>query len=628
MRTVLRILALGRGHLRGFALVAMLVSLGTAASLLQPWVYRSIVDDVSGVFVAPPAMRTIEQDVERTASFWKHLSASGQRMFRLPLKHHKRERVGVRRLVPRSMPQAVATIVLGAILLLLARMFSEVCRWMGDNLSTRLASRIEQDFIIRTFRHVTRLPLSFFARRPSGTLAKQIDQSDQIAPFFTAFAQELWPDLFQLLAIIGLVASLNRELALIVMIAVPLYAFVSWRMSHHLETRLEQYYGLWDEVAARIQQGVSGIKTILGLGAAEHEAQEVDAAAGRAFGAYVERGRLENRYVFYQEAVITAARASTLLLAGIKALEHQLTPGDLVMLIAYLDRIFDPIENLTGLYTSLQENASAVQRAERLLAAPPAPGEDQPALRPGPGTIEFRDVHFAYRPGQPVLRGVTFRIGAGEHVGIVGPSGAGKTTLTDLLVGFYEPQQGQILLDGQRVSDVSPSSLHAAVRGVAADGVLFHLSVAENIRYGRFDATDSEVLDAAERAGLGPLLERLPEGLATPVGEPGVELSVGERQRILLARAFIARPTVLILDEATANLDFHTEHLVKEAIQVLARGRTTLVVAHRRSMMTDVDRVLVLRNGTIEQQGRPSDLVEREGYFRDMMNAAESAPAR
>jgi len=211
VRTVLRILALGRGHLPGFVLVALLVSMGTAASMLQPWIYRSIVDDVAGVFVAPPAIREMEQGVEWTASFWEHLSGSGQRMFRVPLKHHKPERVGVRQLLPRSMPQAVATVVLGAILLLLARMFSEVCRWMGDNLSTRLASRIEQDFIVKTFRHVTRLPLSFFARRPSGMLAKQIDQSDQIAPLFTAFAQELWPDLFQLLAILGLVATLNAS---------------------------------------------------------------------------------------------------------------------------------------------------------------------------------------------------------------------------------------------------------------------------------------------------------------------------------------------------------------------------------------------------------------------------------
>jgi ABC-type multidrug transport system fused ATPase/permease subunit len=570
-------------------------------------------------------VREMEQGVEWTATFWEHLTGSGRRMFRVPLRHHAPEENGVRLLTPRSLSQAVATVVLGAILLLLSRLLSEVCRWSADNLATRLSSRIEQDFIVRTYQHVMRLPLSFFARRPSGTIAKQIDQSDQIAPFFTAFTQELWPDLFQLLAILGLVSTLNRELALIVLIALPVYAFVSWRMSRHLETRLEQYYGLWDEVAARIQQGVGGIKTILGLGAGEHETREVNAAAEKAFGTYVQRGRLQNRYIFYQETVITLARASALLLAGIKALEHQLTPGDLVMLIAYLDRVFDPIENLTGLYTSLQENASAVQRAERLLATPPAPGEDHPPLRPGPGAIEFRDVHFAYRPGRPVLRGVSFRIEAGEHVGIVGPSGAGKTTLTDLLVGFYEPQQGEILLDGQRVTDVAPSSIHAVVRGVAADGVLFRLSVAENIRYGRFEATDDEVLEAAERAGLTPLLERLPEGLATPVGERGVELSVGERQRILLARAFVARPTVLILDEATANLDFHTEHLVKQAIQSLAGGRTTLVVAHRRSMMTDVDRVLVLRNGVIEEQGRPAELVERGGYFREMMSAVEAS---
>jgi ATP-binding cassette subfamily B protein len=172
---------------------------------------------------------------------------------------------------------------------------------------------------------------------------------------------------------------------------------------------------------------------------------------------------------------------------------------------------------------------------------------------------------------------------------------------------------------------VSPSSVRAAIRGVAADGTLFRLSIRENIRYGRLDATDEDVRTAASMAGLDTVVQQLEEGLDTLIGERGVELSVGERQRVLLARAFIGRPTVLVLDEATANLDFRTESSVKEALALLAHGRTTLLIAHRRSMLSEVDRVIVLRDGRIEQDGSPEELLNQDGYFRDMVRASEDA---
>jgi ABC-type multidrug transport system fused ATPase/permease subunit len=247
-------------------------------------------------------------------------------------------------------------------------------------------------------------------------------------------------------------------------------------------------------------------------------------------------------------------------------------------------------------------------------------------LAPGPGAIEFRDVHFGYRANRPVLDGVSFRIEAGQHVGLIGPSGAGKTTLTDLLNGLYQPQSGEILIDGQPIAGVSTSSVRAAVRGVAVDGTLFRMSIADNVRYGSFDASDDAVREAAQRAGLAPLLDRLPEGLATAIGERGAELSAGERQRVLIARAFLSRPRVIVLDEATANLDFRTEASVKEALREISHGRTSLIVAHRKTMLTEVDRVLVLRGGHIEQDGAPAELVRQPGYFRDLM-APDEAPA-
>ena len=619
MNTILHLLRLGRDRLGGFVVVALLVSLGTAATLFEPWIYRAIVDDIAGVFVTPRPVAEAERAFEGLGSPIEHLKTSGKRIFHAPLKIVTSESGRPRKLPPRTPPQAVATVVIGAILLVATRLLAQLARLRGDNRSSALANGIERRYILDTFRHVMKLPLTFFHRRASGAVARQVDQSDHVAPVFTAFWQELWPDFFSLIAILAIVTTLNRELALVTLIAVPVYTLVTWQMTRRLGSRLEAYYDLWDEVSSRIQQAVEGIKTVIVHGAAGHETEELDRRSARAFATYLERNRIQNRYIFLQEAIVAVSKAGALLLGGLKALEHQLTPGDVVLFVAYIDQIYNPIENLTELYASLQEHVSSVRRSERLLRTPEAPGEDRSPYRPAGGAIEFERVVFGYEPGRPVLDGVSFSIRSGEHVGLVGPSGAGKTTLTDLLVGLYTPERGAIRVDGQDVAEVSTSSLRAAIRGVATDGMIFRGSIAENIRYGRFDAGDREVEEAAALAGLARLLARLPEGLHTLVGERGVQLSAGERQRILLARAFIARPAVLVLDEATANLDFRTEAAVQRALAQLAKGRTTLVVAHRRSMLADVDRVLVLRNGRIEQDGPPGELARVEGYFRQMM---------
>ncbi len=623
MRTLVKVLALGRGHVPGFIAIAVLVSLGTGASLLEPWIYRAIIDDVAGVFVAPAPLAQVETLVESAGRSREHISKSGQRVFHAPLRatHPEAPR---RKLHPRSVPEAAATVILGAILVVLLRAVSQGLKMWGDNRSARLSNELERGFILRTFRHVLKLPLGFFTSRASGAIARQIDQADQAAPIFTALSQEIWPELFAFCSVFAILFSVNVELAAVVLLVVPVYILVTWRMSRRIDTALERYYDLWDEVSSRIQQAVAGIKTVQAHGTADYEARELEKASGLAYATYLQRSRVQNRYTYLQDVLMAASKAAVLGIGGLKALQHQLTPGDVVLFLAYVDRVYAPVETLTGLITSLQQNVGSVRRAQRLLDQPAAPGEDLPPFAPKEGAIDFENVTFSYgRSARRVLDGVTFRLQPGERVGLVGPSGAGKTTLTDLLVALYRPAAGDIRVDGQSLTAVRPSSLRASIRGVAADGVLFKGTIMANIRYGRLEAADQEIEDAARLAGLGPVLERLPDGLETMIGERGVELSVGERQRVLLARAFVARPTILILDEATANLDFKTEENVKQALERLSQGRTTLLIAHRKSMLTDLDRVLVLRDGRIEQDGPPRELACVDGYFRQMMGGEE-----
>jgi ABC-type multidrug transport system fused ATPase/permease subunit len=293
---------------------------------------------------------------------------------------------------------------------------------------------------------------------------------------------------------------------------------------------------------------------------------------------------------------------------------HQLTPGDVVMFVAYLDKLFEPLDGLTRLWASLAQHFASVGRAARLLQASETESAGGP-LPSGPGRIEFRNVRFGYRPDREILRGVSFAVEPGSVTALVGPSGTGKTTTVDLLLRLYEPTGGQIFLDGAPLATLSPAALRAEIGVVSTEGAVFRGTLADNVRYKRPDASDEDVREAVLSAGLAPALERLPLGLDSEIGEGGVGLSVGERQRLQIARALLARPRILVLDEATANLDFATEADVIRAVHA-ARGRyTVLVVAHRYSMVAGADRVIVLETGRVTQAGTVEELRSGEGWF-------------
>lgn len=309
-----------------------------------------------------------------------------------------------------------------------------------------------------------------------------------------------------------------------------------------------------------------------------------------------------------------------------KALEHQLTPGDVVMFVAYLDRIYSPVHNLTGLYSLIQRHVVSLHRAFRLHDVEEEERGDRQSIEIREGRVEFRDVDFQYRKARPVLRGLNFTLQPGQVTALIGASGAGKTTTADLLLALYRPQAGAILLDGKDLQSVGLASLRRQIVSVSAESTIFRATLAQNIRYARLEATDEEVRNAALQAGLGPAIERLPQGLETLIGERGYELSMGERQRVRLARAFVANPRILILDEATANLDFQTEDAVKQTLRQLTRGRTTLIIAHRQSMLTEVDHVVAIRDGRVIEEGPPAALFEQHGYFFQMMTAQPRGP--
>jgi ATP-binding cassette subfamily B protein len=609
------LLRAARPYRRAFAVVALLTLLATAADLVAPVIYRYAVNDIAGLFVAPEGgVHVTQRERESAASSVDSVIGEESAGDQEPSVADRLVGGSGGYVASRTPEQAFRTLLFAVIALFIVNVVSHRLMLAADQRTVELASGIEGDVIRSTFSHVLRLPMQWFARRTSGGVGRQIDQADQIAPIVRAAAHEIAPEVFRMVGAVAIMATQSWRLTLVALITLPPYLWLVRRSSGRLERGLAQYYELWEGVSGRIQDALASIKTVKLAGAERRESERLGATSREAYGAWIERNRLANHYVFWQNSLSFLSQALVLGYGGWLVLERQLTPGDVVMFVVYLDKLFSPIETLTGLSVSLQENAASARRALRLLATDLEPAPDAP-LRRGPGHVQFQGLRFSYHPGREVLRGVDLELQPGRVTAIVGPSGAGKTTLADLLLRLYAPDAGDILIDGQSTRGLDPASVRAAMAVVAADGAVFRGRLADNLRYQRPAATDADLVAAARAAGLGPLLERLPEGLQTEIGERGVGLSLGERQRVQIARALVAQPAVLVLDEATANLDYATEGEIRRAIYADGPRPTTLVIAHRFSMVEHADHVVVLDRGRVVEQGTPAELIAAGGWF-------------
>lgn len=594
------LLGFAKHYKRQFFVVALFSFFYSGFDLLQPLVYKRAINDVAGLFVekaAPPA----------------------------PGEKPVREKHEAGRVAPRTTQQTMRTLIESAALLFVISLASYVFSLRATYHGARVASYMESKLIVDTFGHVLRLPLSFFARQASGALAKRIDQSDQVAPVVHAISQEIAPEAIRLVGICTIMLVQNWEMALVSVCLLPPYMWLARRSALRMRTNMDSYYDLWEGISARITDAIGAIKTVKLSGAEDREEEKLRGESIHAYDVYLDRVRTAQRFYISQSALSNLSKSLVLGYGGWLVLRQQLTPGDVVMFAAYLERLYSPIDSLNGLAVSLQQNLTSLRRTIKLLEAGPTEPPGQP-LKAGTGRVEFRDVHFGYVEGRDVLRGLNLTLKAGKITGLAGPSGAGKTTTADLLLKLFEPRSGEILVDGQPLREVGAPAVRAEIGVVAADGAVFRGTLAENIRYKRPGATDEQVLQAALSAGLGRALERLPEGLETEIGERGIGLSVGERQRLQIARMLVDRPRLLVLDEATANLDYATELEVREAIASILPRPTMLIVAHRYTMIKDADYVYVMQDGRVIEEGTPAGLIAADGWFAELARQSGEAP--
>lgn len=330
---------------------------------------------------------------------------------------------------------------------------------------------------------------------------------------------------------------------------------------------------------------------------------------------------------FGQGVIFWSGMVVLMLMSAFGVMNGNLSVGDFVLLNAFMMQIQRPLNQIGFVYREIRQGLADIEAMFALLDQGPEI-EDKPDASPlaitGP-VLRFEDVRFHYDPDRPILKGVSFEVPARKTIAVVGPSGAGKSTISRLIYRFYDTIEGKITIDGQDLRDVTQKSLRTAIGMVPQDTVLFNDSIAYNIRYGRPGATDEDVRAAAQMAQIGDFIESLPQGYDTPVGERGLKLSGGEKQRVAIARTILKAPPILILDEATSALDTHTEREIQTALDTVSKGRTTLVIAHRLSTVVDADEIIVLRDGQIAERGRHGDLIALDGLYAQMWNRQREA---
>ncbi|MFN6954400.1 MAG: ABCB family ABC transporter ATP-binding protein/permease [Acetobacteraceae bacterium] len=521
----------------------------------------------------------------------------------------------------------VALILGYGLLRICASLFGELRNAVFVKVQARAARRIS----LAVFRHLHALSLRFHLDRQTGGLSRIVERGTKAITFvLNILLFSIGPTILEILFVAAILWALfDVSFALVTLGTIAAYVaftlmFTNWRL------RFRRRMNEMDQDAnTKAVDSLLNFETVKYFGNEAHESRRYDGSLARYETAYARSEQTLNMLNAGQATIIAIGLTAVMLMAAHGVANGTMTVGDFVLVNTYLIQLYLPLNVLGFMYRELRQGLTDMESMFALLGQKQEVA-DAPGAKPlaqGPGEVRFEDVRFGYRPDREILKGVSFTVPPGRTLAIVGPTGAGKSTISRLLFRFYDTTAGRVLVDGQDVREVTQESLRAAIGVVPQDTVLFNDTIRYNIAYGRPDASEEEIIEAAKLAQVHDFVMRMPQGYDTIVGERGLKLSGGEKQRVAIARTILKNPRILILDEATSALDTKTEQEIQSALKSVAAGRTTLVIAHRLSTVVEAEEIIVLQDGRIAERGDHPSLIARGGLYAGMWQRQAEAVA-
>lgn len=496
-----------------------------------------------------------------------------------------------------------------------------IAGYIDNYYTTSVGQWVANDLRLRIYEHLHRLSLRYYDHARIGTLVSTITSDvATIQDFASSSTLDIVIDLLTILFMVGLMFWLDWDFTLIAVAFTPVLLLFVFRFKRAIKDATRAVRVRQSEVLSIVQRGLSTIRVTKAFGRQELELARLEEASHATVDAALRARKIKSLMSPLVSVVVAICTAIVLWKGTALIVAGTMTAGALTVYLAYLKRFFKPVKDLASMTSTIAQTTVALERIQTILSADEVIAERAGAVDPdrAQGAISFDRVSFGYEADEQILNDVSFDIQPGQVVGFVGPTGSGKSTLLSLLPRFYDPEMGRILIDGIDIADYKIAALRAQIGFVLQDTVLFPGTIRENIAYGRPDASEAEILAAAQIANADEFIARMPHGYDTVVGEHGSTLSGGQRQRIAIARAVVRNSPILVLDEPTAALDSHSERLVIDALRRLMQGRTVLMIAHRLNTLVDADKIIVLRDGAVAEEGGYDELIARGGVFAEL----------